>query len=192
VLYLLLTRFQYLQCAKRIFVKILLCFLQFFRCENPSQRLLGINMMCGLLRTRERAVSLEAYSTVITPSLHKTPAQLLERVAEWTNMMNSDDVTKTDYSRLQLAFSSVLNHTVVTIAQSISEVLGKSPEERSLLMLQWVRKLSEREEAARLRYCLMLCHPTHHTPSVTCSIMLRHSPSITDLIILNHIASYHA
>lgn len=117
-------------------------------------------MMCGLLRTREQAVSLEAYGTVITPYLHNAPKQLAEGVAEGTKMMNSDDVTKTDYGRLQLAFSAVFNHTVITIAQSIAESLGKSPEERSLLMLQSVRKLSECEEAARLRYCLILSYPT--------------------------------
>jgi hypothetical protein len=123
-------------------------------------------MMCGLLRTREQAVSLEAYSTVITPSLHNAHTQLSERVAEGTKILNSDGITKTDYGRLQLAFSAVFNNTIVTIAQSIAESSGKSPEERSLLMLQWVRKLSEREEAARLRYCLMLCRPTHQTPSI--------------------------
>lgn len=189
-LYLLSTEFQHLRYAKRICIKILLWFLQFFRCENPSQRLLGINMMCGLLRTRERAVSLEAYSTVITPSHHNIPTQLSERVAEGTKMMNSDDIAKTDYGRLQIAFSTVFNHTVVTIAQSIAESLGKSPEERSLLMLQWVRKLSEREEAARLRYCLLLCYTAHHTPSIPCSIMLRHSPSITYLIIHTMLPPY--
>lgn len=154
MLYFLFSGFQHLRCAKRIRIKVLLYYSQFFRCENPSQRLLGINMMCGLLKTREQAVSLEAYSTVITPCLHNAPTQLAEGVAE--GMMSSDDITKTDYGRLQLAFSAVYNHTVMTIAQSIAESLGKSPEERSLLMLQWVRKLSEREEGARLRYCLML------------------------------------
>lgn len=147
-------------------------------------------MMCGLLRTRERAVSLEAYSTAIIPSLHNAHTQLSERVAEGTKMMNSDDIMKTDYGRLQLAFSSVFKHTVVTIAQSIAESLGKSPEERSLLMLQWVRKLSEREESARLRYCLLLCYTTHHTTSIPCPIMLRHSPTITYVIIHTMLPPY--
>ena len=133
---------------------ILHCLVKFFRCENPSQRLLGINMMCGLLRRREQAVSLEAYSVMITPSLHScAPTQLSEGVIAESKMINTDDIMNSDYGRLQMAFSTVYNHTVLTIAQSISTSSGKSPEERSLLLSQWIGKLAEHDEAARLRYC---------------------------------------
>ena len=144
------------------------CFLwsvKFFRCENPSQRQLGINMMCGLLKKREQAVSLEAYSVISTPNPHScAPTLISEGVTAESKMMNSDEVMKSDYGSLYLAFSAVFNHTVVTIAQCISESSGTPPTERSLVMSQWIKKLSEYGEAARLRYSQMRCHDTHpHT-----------------------------
>ena len=152
-------------CNQAPCLSVLLCFLKFFRCENPSQRLLGINMMSGLLKKREQAVSLEAYSVIATPYPHSCAPTLTSKgvIAE-TKMTNSDDIMKSDYGRLHLAFSTVFNHTVVTIAQSISESSAKSPEERSLLMSRWIQKLSELDEAARLRYSRMHCHdPYPHT-----------------------------
>ena len=110
-------------------------------------------MMCGLLKRREQAVSLEAYSVTITPSHHScSPTQLSEGVITESKMINTDDIMNSDYGRLQMAFSTVYNHTVMTIAQSISTSSGKSPEECSLLLSQWIRKLAEHDEAARLRY----------------------------------------
>ena len=127
--------------------------MKFFRCENPSQRLLGINMMCGLLRKREQAVSLEAYSVMTTPSAHSCAlARASEGMITKSKMINTDDIMNSDYGRLQLAFSAVYNHAVMTIAQSVSTSSGKSAEECSLLLSQWIKKLAEHDEAARLRY----------------------------------------
>ena len=109
-------------------------------------------MMSGLLKKREQAVSLEAYSMIITSSTNScAPTQLSEEAMAESSMMNSDDIMKSEYGRLQLAFSALYNHTVMTIAQSISQASGKSPKECSLLMLQWKQKLSKHDEAARLR-----------------------------------------
>lgn len=122
-------------------------------------------MMCGLLKKREQAVSLEAYSVITRPYPHSCAATLVsEEMKAESKMTNSDDIMKSDYGRLHLAFSAVFNHTVVTIAKSISESSGKSPEERSLLTSRWIWKLSELDEAARLRYSRMHCHDTYpHT-----------------------------
>lgn len=113
-------------------------------------------MMCGLLRKREQAASLEAYSVITTPSHYSCAStQLSEGVTAESKMINVDDIMNSDYGRLQMAFSTVYNHAVMTIAQFISSSSGKSPEECSLLLSQWIKKLAEHDEAARLRYSLL-------------------------------------
>ena len=110
---------------------------QFYRCENPSQRLLGLNILIGVLQRRDRAVALEAYSGTCPSDSHPYRADLSE------------------FEKLELAFERIFRYTVTVAAGSLSCSADSNPcsgtEERSSLLAVWEERLMRQDESANIR-----------------------------------------